>query len=277
MTPLGKWFNRPRRHSSPTSRLNEFMNISAATNNKRNNTFPPTTTKSTTTTTVPPQSVPQRAPMLITTSFYNQAYPFEIYDNDSTTEESYHPTATTTQPLNIPIKNKSHHLEDDDDQFNSYRATNQRTPTPYHVSERYEEQEEEEEDGKTFSGIDIAGFEKLQEAFKKLEKKHKKKEKKIQELEYLLYSKSLETQQQQQQHKSSEYQTIPLSNSYYAGYYEPYYGYNYYSPSSYYYSTSNSSSHHHHHELRHTKQSQYRYDKGPNYYSQQQYYQRSTL
>lgn len=49
--------------------------------------------------------------------------------------------------------------------------------------------------GKRFSAEDIAGFEQLKNDFKKLEKKHKRKEKRVQELEYLLYSKSLESTQ----------------------------------------------------------------------------------
>ncbi|GAA5801734.1 hypothetical protein HPULCUR_007186 [Helicostylum pulchrum] len=297
MTPIGKWFNRPRRNSSPTrAALTEYMNVSSSSSQQRNNTFPPTAA---------PQ---QRAPMLITSSFYNQEYPFETYDSSAAEEEEHtaaaaikepitpvepstlmynqqnfvqepsHYASTTQQNINIP---QPHHHHHDESYYTRepYRATNERAPTPF-TSERYTDITEDPCHGKTFSVKDLADFEKLQLDFKKLEKKHKKKEKKIQELEYLLYSKSMETQpvpvpKPNRGYRSFDSSTlsrppvtpnhqytrsfdIPRSNnkptsapkltSSYQSYYEPYYGYgqDYYycanqTPSSSYYYPSGSS------------------------------------
>ncbi|GAA5809601.1 hypothetical protein MFLAVUS_003012 [Mucor flavus] len=269
MTPIGKWFNRPRRNSSPTRALTEYMNISSS--QQRNNTFPP--------------AVPQRAPMLITSSFYNQEYPFETYDSSAAEEEELAATrepitpvveptlmynqqvfvqepplyTSTQQNINIPLPR--HHHDETYYTREPYRATNERAPTPFTSSERYADITED----RTFSVKDLADFEKLQNDFKKLEKKHKKKEKKIQELEYLLYSKNMETQPVPVPKPNHGYRSldssrppvtpnhqytrsfdIPRNNkptsapkltSSYQSYYEPYYGYYYtnHTPSSYYY------------------------------------------
>ncbi|KAG2235515.1 hypothetical protein INT48_003078 [Thamnidium elegans] len=300
MTPIGKWFNRPRRNSSPTrAALTEYMNISSS--QQRNNTFPPSNNNTT---------MPQRAPMLITSSFYNQEYPFEIYDSSAAEEEEQavaikepitpvEPTimydkqnfvqepsnyVSTQQNINMPPHHHHHH---DEIYYTRepYRSTNERTPTPFTSSERYTDI------------TDLAEFEKLQNDFKKLEKKHKKKEKKIQELKYLLYSKNMETQpvpvpKPNHGYRSFDSNTsrppvtpnnqytrsfdIPrnnkptsapkLTNSY-QSYYKPYYGYgqDYYytndTPSSYYYPSDSLET-----SSRHTSSTQRRYnsfDNGP--------------
>lgn len=149
MTPIGKWFNRPRRNSSPTRALTEYMNISSS--QQRNNTFPP--------------PAPQRAPMLITSSFYNQEYPFETYDSSAAEDEElaairepitplveptlmYNqqtfvqeppPYTSMQQNINIPPPQHHHHHHHDETYYTQepYRATNERAPTPFTSSERY--------------------------------------------------------------------------------------------------------------------------------------------
>lgn len=74
MTPLTRWFNRPRKNSSPTRlALSEFMNISSSQQQKF--TFPSNNNRHESN-----QST-SRAPMLITSSFYNREYPFDTHES----------------------------------------------------------------------------------------------------------------------------------------------------------------------------------------------------
>lgn len=87
MTPLAKWFNRPRKNSSPTRlALSEFMNISSG--HQQNFTFPPSNRY---------ESTQTRTPMLITSSFYNREYPFDTYDS-SADEAVSRPITPDLQP-----------------------------------------------------------------------------------------------------------------------------------------------------------------------------------
>lgn len=87
MTPLARWFNRPRKNSTPTRlALSEFMNISSSQQQKF--TFPPNNRH---------ESTQSRTPMLITSSFYNQEYPFDTYES-SADEAVSRPTTPDLQP-----------------------------------------------------------------------------------------------------------------------------------------------------------------------------------
>ncbi|KAI7893465.1 uncharacterized protein EV154DRAFT_479216 [Mucor mucedo] len=96
MTPLTRWFNRPRKNSSPTRlALSEFMNISSSQQQKF--TFPSNRHESS-------QSSSSRTPMLITSSFYNREYPFDTHesitdeDNDEEKEVISRPITPDLQP-----------------------------------------------------------------------------------------------------------------------------------------------------------------------------------